>query len=85
LKDEFGTREVKLVGDKDSLFKRGKRINIKLCYGIDENLKTMFDGYIALVKQTKSASKDIVRNRREKVIYQKSTSLPIFLMKYARH
>lgn len=39
LKDEFGTREVKLVGDKDSLFKRGKRINIKLCYGIDENLK----------------------------------------------
>ena len=43
LKDEFGTREVKLVGDKDSLFKRGKRINIKLCYGIDENLKTMFD------------------------------------------
>lgn len=29
LKDEFGTREVKLVGDKDSLFKRGKRINIK--------------------------------------------------------
>ena len=49
LKDEFGTREVKLVGDKDSLFKRGKRINIKLCYGIDENLKTMFDGYITSI------------------------------------
>ena len=49
LKDEFGTREVKLMGDKDSLFKRGKRINIKLCYGIDENLKTMFDGYITSI------------------------------------
>ena len=49
LKDEFGTRELKLMGDKDSLFKRGKRINIKLCYGIDENLKTMFDGYITSI------------------------------------
>ena len=39
----------KIVGDKDSLFKRGKRINIKLCYGIDENLKTMFDGYITSI------------------------------------
>ena len=25
LKDEFGTREVKLMGDKDSLFKRGRK------------------------------------------------------------
>lgn len=49
LKDDFGEREVKLIGEDDSLFKRGKRIQIQLCYGDDINLKPMFDGYIASI------------------------------------
>ena len=49
VKDDFGVREQKLIGDENSVFARGKRINIKLCYGDDENLKTMFDGYVVSV------------------------------------
>ena len=49
VKNEYGEREEKLFGYENSIFKRGKRINIKLCYGDDENLKTMFDGYVTAV------------------------------------
>lgn len=36
----------KLLGDSDSIFQKGMRINIKLCYGEDKDLVTMFDGFI---------------------------------------
>ena len=36
----------KLIGDSDSVFQKGMRINIKLCYGEDKDLVTMFDGFI---------------------------------------
>lgn len=49
VKNEYGEREEKLIGDQNSIFTRGKRINIKLCYGSDENLKTMFDGYVTTI------------------------------------
>lgn len=49
LKDQFGERQEKLVGDENSIFARGKRINIKLCYGSDENLVTMFDGFVSSI------------------------------------
>ena len=49
VKNEYNEREEKLIGDQNSIFSRGKRINIKLCYGADENLKTMFDGYVTTI------------------------------------
>lgn len=42
-------KRYKLVGDEDSIFARGMRINIKLCYGPDKNLTTMFDGFITSI------------------------------------
>lgn len=48
-KNEFGEREVRLVGE-NGVFKRGQRIKIQLWYseieGDETNKKTMFDGFI---------------------------------------
>lgn len=51
-KNDFGEREIKLVGE-NGIFKRGQRIKIQLWYseieGDETNKKTMFDGYITSI------------------------------------
>lgn len=44
-----GERNKTILGKQDSLFQKGQRIDIQLCYGDNSNLKYLFRGFISSI------------------------------------